>query len=275
MKYNSENAVKSATRAVDILEFVAAAAAPPSFSEIAEGLEIPNSSLFYLLSTLKARGYLNQGGDRERYTLGPALAALTNRTSESRAWRPLIGPLLHQITNALNETSTYGEQRGDEIECVEVRLASRTLQSVLHAGQRAPLYAFSGGKIMLAHWADEDVDRYISRTRFRAFTPNTIESGKALWRELLEVRATGIAYSREEHTVGVHGLSVPLKTQSGLIGTLGVAVPTARLDPASESNIRQQLEAAAATFVRQGIPVAPAAGPTTALTSAHRDGALR
>jgi hypothetical protein len=51
MKQNSEIAVKSATRAVDILEFVAAASSPPTFRELAAGLSIPNSSLFYVTAS--------------------------------------------------------------------------------------------------------------------------------------------------------------------------------------------------------------------------------
>ncbi len=247
MKQNSDTAVKSATRAVDILEFVAAARTPPMFSDIAEDLEIPNSSLFYLLNTLKARGYLDCS-ERGSYSIGAAVQALAERGLLSRAWRQLIPSLLDQITGAINETSTFGEQRGDEVECVDVRLASQTLLPVLHAGQRAPLYTFSGGKIFLANMADAEIDSYISRSDFKRFTPKTITTGKALWREIAEIRASGIAYSRDEHTLGVTGLSVPLRTADRLVGTVGVAVPTVRFNRNTHADICRQLEDAAQKF---------------------------
>jgi len=49
--------VKSAVRAIDVLEYVAAAPEAPSFAQIGSDLEVPSSSLFYLLNTLKQRGY--------------------------------------------------------------------------------------------------------------------------------------------------------------------------------------------------------------------------
>ena len=48
MKPNPNAAVKSADRAIDILEYVADAPAPPSFSGMLTQLGIPRSSLFHL-----------------------------------------------------------------------------------------------------------------------------------------------------------------------------------------------------------------------------------
>ena len=50
--------VKSATRTLDIIEYVAAHSRPLVAQEIAVALGIPVSSLSYLLATLVERGYL-------------------------------------------------------------------------------------------------------------------------------------------------------------------------------------------------------------------------
>ena len=52
MKPKSDAAVKSANRALDILEYVADAAEPPTFSRLLADLHVPRSSLFHLLNNL-------------------------------------------------------------------------------------------------------------------------------------------------------------------------------------------------------------------------------
>src|SRR5882724_6374954 len=148
MKPNAPPVVKSAIRAIDILEFVAAAEAPPAFAEIGSSLDIPNSSLFYLLNTLMQRGYLQQE-DGRGYSLGPAVSGLANAVNAPASWVASVAPLVDQVWNKVQETTSYMERRGEEIECLISKLAPHSLLPVHRVGQRAPLYVFSGGKIIL------------------------------------------------------------------------------------------------------------------------------
>ncbi len=66
--------VKSATRTLDIIEYVVAHNRPLVAQEIAVALGIPVSSLSYLLGTLVDRGYLALDG--RRYSAGPGLQRL-------------------------------------------------------------------------------------------------------------------------------------------------------------------------------------------------------
>jgi IclR helix-turn-helix domain len=70
MKLDTNTDVKSADRVFDILEYVADAAEPPSFSQMTSDLNIPRSSLFPLLNTLHARHYLEQDPETDRYRIG-------------------------------------------------------------------------------------------------------------------------------------------------------------------------------------------------------------
>ena len=56
--------VKSATRTLDIIEYIVAHGRPLVAQEIAVALGIPVSSLSYLLGTLVDRGYLAREGRR-------------------------------------------------------------------------------------------------------------------------------------------------------------------------------------------------------------------
>jgi len=253
----TDTSVKSATRTLDVIEFIAAAKAAPTFGDVAVALQIPNSSLFYLLSTLCKRGYLLLDETPGRYSLGPAVGGLVSRAQKTQPWHQLALPLLHRVTSQLNETSTYAEQRGDEIECVGVVLANQALLPVLRIGQRSALYCFSGGKLLLANMADADIDAYLERVKFQKFTPHTITDRQSLWGQVNGIRQTGVAYSREEHTLGVIGMSVALKTRLRVVGVVGVAVATARFNERLDRDIRVQLASAAELFLTTSADALP------------------
>lgn len=234
-------------RALNVLELVAAATEPPTFAQIGAELGIPNSSLFYLLSTLSKCGYLRQEQTKGGYTLGSALFALVGGGNRIE-WAQTVQPLVDHVWEQTKETTSYFEPRGDELECVIGKLAQHSLMSVHRVGQRAPMYVFSGGKIVLANMDEEDLARYFKRTPLNAFTKHTLTTIDGVRRELDEVRRTGFGISREEHSIGVIGVSVALKTPSELIGTLGVAVPAARFDKKTLASIKAALAEAAAAF---------------------------
>jgi IclR family transcriptional regulator, acetate operon repressor len=248
MKLSADPPVKSALRTIDVLEFVAGTQPAPTFAEIAEALNIPNSSLFYLLNTLSKRGYLAQVREGGGYTLGKAVDALGARRGQLHSWRELAVPMLEELTKSLNETSAYAEPRGDEIETVAIKLATRSLLPVLRAGERFPLHLYSGGKLILASMSDEAVDAYIGRTKFERLTPNTIATAKALRKEVAEVRASGFGVSREENVIGVIGIAKALKTTNETVGTIGVVIATARYTPSIDAAVRRGLSSAADRF---------------------------
>src|ERR1700744_1512587 len=102
MKPEPSPPVKSADRAFDILEFVGDAAAPPTFSCLLSGLGIPRSSLFHLLNTLLARGYLEQEAASGGYRLGPGIRKLAERVA-GPSLAVLVQPFLRTLSGALNK----------------------------------------------------------------------------------------------------------------------------------------------------------------------------
>jgi len=248
MKKNPDTAVKSATRTLDLLELVGTSKVSLTFGEIGAKLAIPNSSLFYLLSTLCQRGYLVLDPVRNSYALGPAVRTLIAKRRATQNWAALAVPLLDRITSSVNETSTYSEQRGDEIECIGATLATQTLLPVLRVGERSPLYAFSGGKLLLAHMDDVVVEAYLARTPLKKFTVNTLVNKAAIRKELQEIRARGISYSRQEHTLGVIGISVAARAGEQIVGSFGVAIAAPRFSRQVESAVCRQLQLAARRF---------------------------
>jgi IclR family transcriptional regulator, acetate operon repressor len=235
--------VKSADRAIDILEFVADATVPPSFTALMAGTQIPRSSLFHLLNNLQGRGYLSQdqaGG----YRLGERLRQLAARL-DTPSPAALVIPHLRRLSGAVNETAGFYVRREDMAEIVATIIGGQALNFTMRVGELAPLYAVSAGKIMLAQLAEKELDDYLARVGFEQITPQTLRSGDALRREIAIARREGFAYSREEFTPGITGIAIAVVHGTTLLGALNLAVPTSRFTVEQAAMYRKELRSVA------------------------------
>lgn len=226
-------AVKSATRVLDLFEYLGRWDAERTHTEIAAELAIPKSSLTQLLKTLVKRGYLEYVPASKGYALGPAIAELARRTNDGRDLTQIAQPVLAWITAETKESCALNFVKGDQSEVVACVMSPRRLRYHMGLGDTAPLYATSGGKALLAFLPPEMLREYLDRVAFEQITPNTITSVPALERELEQVHERGVAFVVEEFTPGIAGVARPILSVSGYpLASINIAVPVARFDAA-------------------------------------------
>jgi IclR family transcriptional regulator, acetate operon repressor len=247
MKPDPTSSVKSADRAFDILEYVAEAAEPPSFSRMLADLGIPRSSLFHLLNNLLARGYLAQDPATDRYRLGEQVRQLAKKIS-GPPLATVAASFLRQLTGELNETSGFYLRIGDTVEAIASTTSNQALAYTMKVGERAPLYAVSSGKIALTRMSSGELDDYLRNVKFESVTPTTINSKRALREHLASVRQDGFGYSHEEFTPGITGIATAVEHDGRFFGALNLAVPTARYNQDRDIVFRRQLLAAASSL---------------------------
>ena len=231
--------VKSATRTLDIIEYVVAHDRPLVAQEIAVALGIPVSSLSYLLGTLVDRGYLAREG--RRYSAGPGLQRLQARPGGfSLAER--AAPLVRTLRVQLNETTSFFVRDGWEIEALVTESSEQALRYAVPTGNRLPMHALASGKALLAALPDDELDRYFAETERKRFTPDTVTGEKALRRQIAEIRKTGFAVTDEEFSLGIRGVGRVVTIGGEPVGALSVAVPKARFDEAVQRRVMDMLE---------------------------------
>jgi len=228
--------VKSATRTLDIIEYVVAHDRPLVAQEIAVALGIPVSSLSYLLGTLVERGYLTRDG--RRYSAGPGLARLQTR-SHGFTLAERAAPLVRALRVQLNETATFWVRSGWTVEAIVTESSEQALRYSVSAGERLPMHALAGGKALLAALPEEEIDRYFAEAERERFTPSTVTSEKALRRELAEVRRRGYASTDEEYSLGIRGIGRVVTIGGEPVGSLSTGIPKARFD---ESVLRRAVD---------------------------------
>jgi len=231
--------VKSATRTLDIIEYVVAHDRPMVAQDIALALGIPVSSLSYLLGTLVDRGYLTRDG--RRYSAGPGLQRLQARSSEfTLAER--AAPLVRTLRVQLNETTSFFVRTGWDVEAIVTESSEQALRYSVSAGQRLPMHALAAGKALLAALPDEDLDVYFAETERKRFTASTVTSEKALRRDLAEVRRTGFALTDEEYSLGIRGIGRVVTIGGEPVGSLSIGIPKARFDDEMKRRAMDLLE---------------------------------
>ncbi|MFA5966367.1 MAG: IclR family transcriptional regulator [Sphingomonas sp.] len=235
--------VKSALRTLDIIEYVVARDRPVVAQEVAAALTIPVSSLSYLLTTLVDRGYLARAG--RRYTPGPGLARLQTRAS-GMALAERVAPLVRALRLQLNETTSFFIRKGWEVEALVTESSEHALRYAVQMGTSTALHGFAAGKAILATLPDAEFETYLAETQRVAFTPATITSSEELRREIAEIRRTGIARTREEHTPGIQGIARAVMVGGEVLGAFSVAIPTVRFNAAVEDNAAELLRRTAA-----------------------------
>lgn len=244
-----EAAVKSADRALVLIERLGETSGEMSHAELAEALAIPKSSLTQLLKTLVARGWLDYDAAAKTYALGPAITRLARQSDAVARLPQMAGEILARLTAATSESAALNLQRGDEAEVVATVLSPQRLLSIMRLGDRAPLYATSGGKAILAFLPPRAVGAYLKRVRFQPATPQTLAAVEPLNAQLETIRALGVATSIEEFTPGVVGLACPLiDGESRVLASVNLALPASRYSPAVHAAAVDALHRAVAEF---------------------------
>ena len=241
MSNASQPMVKSAMRTLDIIEFVVAHPSGVVAQEVAAALQIPVSSLSYLLGTLCERNYLRRDG--RRYIAGDGLDRL-RMPAASLTIEERVGPQVNALRRALNETTSFFVPMGWELEARVTETADQFLRYSISAGARAPMHCLAAGKAMLATFEEPRLRDYFAEAERPLFTPRTIGEEGAMRREIAAVRESGWAFTDEEFTLGVCGLAHAVMIDGATVGALAVALPKLRYTDAVKAEIMERLSRA-------------------------------
>lgn len=249
MTEQEDGAAKTAVRVLEIFEFLAKLGRPATHGEIADALAIPKSSLTKLLKTLSGHGYLEavRGGFRT----GPRLKSLTEASQSDLDIAEFCLPTLKKMAEALGESAAINQLHGEFAEVVATVSGQQRLSTTMRLGDVAPLYATSGGKVILAFMPEAWIDDYLSRVKYRPITPRTITEPAVLRGQLEEIRVTGFGYSFDEFTPGITGIAKAVLSGSGTpLASLNVTLPSARLTDALRLTVEETITKAVASLER-------------------------
>jgi DNA-binding IclR family transcriptional regulator len=232
--------VKSADRTVELLELLSRTSEPLTLSEIQRALSYPKSSLFVLLRTLVARGWVETDRRGTGYSIGVrALLVGTSYLDRDPVIRAATRSL-EELRAEVNETVHLARLDGADVVYLASRESAHQLRLTSRVGRRLPAHATSLGKALLAARTDEEVDAILP-AELDAITPRTLTERGALLADLAETRERGYAVERGENTAGLGCFAVALDYKHPALEAISCSVPSVRLDDADHA--AQVLEA--------------------------------
>ena len=106
---------------------------------------------------------------------------------------------------------------------------------------RGPVHCTAPGKAILAVMPDDELERVIPAT-LQKFTNNTVTSRKQLTHELRVIRASQVAYDREEHHLGISAVGTLIKNPLGYLMAVSIPVPSERFAQTKKKLISAMLK---------------------------------
>jgi DNA-binding IclR family transcriptional regulator len=200
-------------------------------SSLARAAGLPRATALRMIQTLEQEGFLLRIPGDDRVLLGPELLRLARSTDEQLLLREASRPIMGELVATIRETVTLSILAPDGgLDLVSQVDAPAQLRPQSWVGQRFPLHASASGKILLATYDQERLDRFLDQPLPR-FTPATITTSEELRAELGRIGEQRYALSRDEEEEGLSGIATGIRSPGNqLLGVLTVSGPTQRLD---------------------------------------------
>jgi DNA-binding IclR family transcriptional regulator len=226
-------------RVLQILE-IAAKSGPQGPAEIAGQMDLPYSTVARLVREMAAAGLLDrEPGSGGGYVLGWKLFQLTSVGRPVRNLAVVAVPAMTRLRDQTQETVSLHAPRGDQRVCVAEVQSTRELRRVMPAGTVQGLAGTTGGEILLAGWAEPELEKYSAR-------PGLDDAARAAFlARVARVRESGFSLARNA-SLGVTAISVPVRDADGVIAALTVSGPLTRFtEELAEAYLGPAQEAAA------------------------------
>ncbi|WP_159912442.1 IclR family transcriptional regulator [Pantoea sp. 18069] len=219
----SEGGVRAVQRALDILLAFNPGDDGLLVSELLKRLDLSRPTLYRLLDTLNAKGFLTSQGEPQRFRLGPAVAQLAHAWSSGMSYETVASPMMRRMWESTRETVSLHLQDGFHRVCVAELPSTQPLSFRRGVGYREHLVRGASGRSILA-WLD------IKTGDLSAYGTHSAADAKRVQEQLVRIREQGYATSRDELIQGAVAIAAPFFESSGrVVGSLGLFGPSARL----------------------------------------------
>lgn len=156
--------VKSATRALDILNYFASVRRPQALKDIGDALPYPQSSMTVLLKTLTAMGYLNYDRSHRKYFPTIKVATLGEWIPEKILGGHGALHMLRDIANATSETIVLGIRNDIYLEYLYSIDSSHELRFQVSVGGVRLVHRSPLGWLLLSEMNPKDVHKILVRS---------------------------------------------------------------------------------------------------------------
>jgi DNA-binding IclR family transcriptional regulator len=245
--------IQSISRAFHILEEIARAREGIALSELSKRVGLHNSTTFHIVKTMVSLGYVRQMRDTKRYHIGQPLFGLAAGALDEIEMVNQAMPVLEALSQETGESCHFSVRSGDAVMVMARTSGQGAFQLTNRAGVLRPAHCTALGKVILASFRPDQLERFLGHAELKAYSPKSITEPDLLRREIAEVRRSGIAFDDGEFDAEVRCVAVPVLDFSGqTLGAIGVSGPVWRMSirtlQSHAAAVRQAATRLSATF---------------------------
>jgi DNA-binding IclR family transcriptional regulator len=183
--------VKSATRAVAILEFFRDVREPRAMSDIAGALGYPASSATVLLKTLTNLGYLNFDRNQRLYFPTPKVTSLGDWIPRALFGNSAIIDAMRDVHAATGETVSIATKNDVYLQYVQIIQSVHALRFHVDEGTLRPLTQSSVGWLLMSTLPDDKLDNIVRRANIATERPADRVKVPDMIRRIRQIRGKG------------------------------------------------------------------------------------
>jgi DNA-binding IclR family transcriptional regulator len=208
--------VPAAENTLRILSHLARRPAPVAASAIARELALPRSTVYHLLTTLAAHGFVLHFREEQRWGLGTSAFELAGGYARQQPLARLGRPLVANLSDRLGESAHLAVMSGSDVLYIVEERAPRRQALVTDVGVRLPAHLTASGRAMLAALPREQVRAlYPSASAFPDRTGRGPRRPAELRELLREVRVRGYATEDGEVAEGLRSVGAAVRDHAG------------------------------------------------------------
>jgi DNA-binding IclR family transcriptional regulator len=222
-------------RSLDVLQILAESTENgASLAELSRAIRAPKSSVFKILTTLEAEGFVSRSWLTDKYQLTLKLLALGHAAVERINLRRELYPFLKALKDRTSECVNLGILQDGKAIYIESLEGPGPVKVIVRPGQELALHSTALGKALLAGLPVAEMDRLLHGTRLAAHTPHTCTSPTLLKKQLAQVQRQGYALDLEEDTLDMVCAGAPISDHTGrVVAAVSVTAPQYRMSRAA------------------------------------------
>lgn len=210
-----------------------------TLTELVDRLDMPKSTVFDYLQTLRWLGYVVKRGTTYHVSIRFLDIGL-----QIRDQMELFQVAKSELEKLANETGEYASlmiEENDRGVIVDTVGSEEATDIGIRPGTRVPLHMSAGGKTMLAHLSEDQVHRIIADYGLARATENTIVDPDELRAELQTVRENGYAINQEERRKGTYAVAAPVQREGSVLAAITVYGPARHVRELAEESLPKRV----------------------------------
>lgn len=241
---DSRSGIQVIARAAAILRSLKNESEGLSLGQIADRVNLPRSTVQRIVGALQAEQFVIAASPDRGIRLGPEIGALAEAARIDVL--EMLRPYLVDLARRTKETVDLAVFRSKRLVFVDQIPGTHRLRTVSFVGETFPLCDTANGKACLAKLPDKQVlARLAEEQPLIAEDPAQL---KAYQDEIETVRETGVAFDRDQHTVGVSAVGAAFFDLQGDLYAISVPTPSSRFET-HEKQLTEELSRTLAQIV--------------------------